>query len=145
MIGICLWLRQGGFQSAELTGRYYGGGVLELTPQEFKKLPVPYVESKDFDFTEYATSFQGKTAITDILRDNDQIILGEALGLDTDAIEQVSAIYRKLINKRFRNNQAALDIEPVLVQEANFWWKFPVCEYSKLKELNGIAIIPQAL
>jgi hypothetical protein len=27
---------------AETDGRYYGGGVLELTPREFKKLPIPY-------------------------------------------------------------------------------------------------------
>lgn len=27
---------------AELFGRYYGGGVLELIPSEFKRLPLPY-------------------------------------------------------------------------------------------------------
>jgi len=29
---------------SELEGRYYGGGVLELIPSEFKKLPIPYNE-----------------------------------------------------------------------------------------------------
>jgi adenine-specific DNA-methyltransferase len=27
---------------SEIEGRYYGGGVLELIPSEFKKLPIPY-------------------------------------------------------------------------------------------------------
>jgi hypothetical protein len=26
---------------SEINGRFYGGGVLELTPNEFKKLPIP--------------------------------------------------------------------------------------------------------
>jgi adenine-specific DNA-methyltransferase len=98
---------------AELTGRYYGGGVLELTPQEFKKLPVPYLELKDFDFTQYAKSFEDKSSITDILHDNDRVILGEVLGLNEREIEQVSDIYHKLINKRFRNNKVIVKSEPL--------------------------------
>lgn len=35
---------------SELNGRYYGGGVLELTPNEFKNLPIPYVEITQDDF-----------------------------------------------------------------------------------------------
>lgn len=36
---------------AEMDGKYYGGGVLELTPSEFKNLPLPIVSvtSKEFD------------------------------------------------------------------------------------------------
>ena len=30
---------------AELKGRFYGGGVLELTPSEFKSLKVPYINT----------------------------------------------------------------------------------------------------
>ncbi|HHQ4746911.1 TPA: hypothetical protein ACSQX0_003786, partial [Vibrio cholerae] len=35
---------------SELNGRYYGGGVLELTPNEFKGLPIPYLKVNKKDF-----------------------------------------------------------------------------------------------
>lgn len=37
---------------AEFQGRYYGGGVSELTPSEFKSLHIPYREISDTDIAE---------------------------------------------------------------------------------------------
>lgn len=37
----------------EIEGRFYGGGVLELTPNEFRKLPVAYWEPNNREFTEF--------------------------------------------------------------------------------------------
>jgi len=85
---------------AELEGRYYGGGVLELTPNEFRELPIPYVECEDF--IKYEMHFDEKESIEDILMRYNYQILNDALGLNQDDIERIEAIRIKLIKKRHR-------------------------------------------
>ncbi len=87
---------------AELKGRYYGGGVLELTPLEFKSLPIPYVDINAKEFNDFAKSFENKNNIEEILNLNDFNILNSVLGLSQNEIQRVNSIYRKLITKRFR-------------------------------------------
>ncbi len=88
---------------AELNGRYYGGGVLELTPQEFKKLPVPYVEISNESFNQFRQSFEKKLIIEDVLEGYDSHILNSTLGLCTEDIMKVQSIRKKLVVKRFKN------------------------------------------
>ena len=87
---------------AELDGRYYGGGVLELTPQEFKNLPVPNVSITETQFADYADSFQSKNDIIDVLDENEFYILNMSLNLNAEEIMRIRAIYQKLVSKRFR-------------------------------------------
>lgn len=87
---------------AELNGRYYGGGVLELTPSEFKSLPIPNVAIDTNEFSRYANAFEKKSAITDVLNQHDYKILNTTLKLTSEEIDRVRAIYTKLISKRFR-------------------------------------------
>jgi adenine-specific DNA-methyltransferase len=44
----------------ELLGRSYGGGVLELSPNEFKSVPVPYVRLLENEFTLFSNRFRTK-------------------------------------------------------------------------------------
>jgi adenine-specific DNA-methyltransferase len=87
---------------AELEGRYYGGGVLELTPKEFKKLPVPMtvIDSKAFEI--YVKAFEKKSAISEILLINDSKILKETMNLTDEEIKRIQCIYQKLVSKRLR-------------------------------------------
>jgi adenine-specific DNA-methyltransferase len=87
---------------AELNGRYYGGGVLELTPSEFKGLPVPNVPISAKEFNSYTRLFENKTEILDILDFNDSYILNTSLNLSEEEIIKVKSICKKLIDKRFR-------------------------------------------
>lgn len=87
---------------AELNGRYYGGGVLELTPSEFKGLPVPHVAITARDFNTYTRKFENKNEILDVLNTNDFHILNTALNLSEEDILKVKSICKKLIDKRFR-------------------------------------------
>lgn len=89
---------------AELEGRYYGGGVLELTPSEFKSIPIPYISIANHEFDIFAAQFENKNEINDILHRNDFRILNTALNLNNEEIERIQRIYRSLINKRFRKN-----------------------------------------
>ena len=90
---------------AELNGRYYGGGVLELTPNEFKNLPVPYLDVKIKDFDAFVINFKDKTSIKDICRSNDTLILKSIdKNLDSDTIEKIFNIREKLYVRRIKTN-----------------------------------------
>tara|TARA_R110002096_G_scaffold274893_1_gene468614 strand:- start:388 stop:714 length:327 start_codon:yes stop_codon:yes gene_type:complete len=86
---------------AELEGRYYGGGVLELTPNEFRVLPIPYVKTNDFE--SYKDVFKAKKSISEIVEKYNYEILNSTLGISKEDAQKVENIRLKLINKRFRN------------------------------------------
>jgi adenine-specific DNA-methyltransferase len=88
---------------SEIEGRYYGGGVLELTPNEFKTLPIPYVNITEEEFTKYSFQFQNKKNIQEMLIRNDYRILHEILGINIVDIERIQSIHKKLLSKRLRN------------------------------------------
>lgn len=93
---------------AELNGRTYGGGVLELTPNEFKRLPIPYFRIEKGLFLEFADNFKKKSSIEEILKKQDKIILGTLLNLNEEEITKIQLIRSKLIRNRLkikRNNQ----------------------------------------
>ncbi len=87
---------------AEINGRYYGGGVLELTPKEFKSLPIPYIQIEENTFEDFVKRFEIKENIDDVLTINDNIILRDRLKLTTTEINKIEEIRRKLIIKRMR-------------------------------------------
>lgn len=90
---------------AELEGRYYGGGVLELTPNEFKKLPVPYVEMDSGKFHEFVKRFEADTEKDVLLYENDRGVLHSIYGINLKQIAKLSSIRKKLMNRRMRINQ----------------------------------------
>lgn len=90
---------------AELSGRYYGGGVLELTPNEFKSLPVPYVPVTAHQFNEFVTAFESKNSIKDICERNDALILRTVLpDLTQDELTKLATIREKLFLRRIKTN-----------------------------------------
>ncbi|WP_423736525.1 Eco57I restriction-modification methylase domain-containing protein [Chitinophaga caseinilytica] len=92
---------------SEIYGRYYGGGVLELTPSEFKRLPIPLIEVNGERFREFEKGFREKVRITDILKQNDKILLKNRRGLMLTDEELISlqAIYEKLQGKRMKRTR----------------------------------------
>lgn len=90
---------------AELHGRYYGGGVLELTPNEFKKLPVPYMTLNKKQFDNYVSTFKAKKSIKEICMQNDRLILKPVVNeLDDDSIDKLYNIREKLYLRRIKTN-----------------------------------------
>lgn len=87
---------------SELEGRYYGGGVLELIPSEFKKLPIPYFEISNSHFDNFTISFEGKSSIEQILAQNDYNILNPTLGINNEDLIKLTTIRNKLKKKRLR-------------------------------------------
>lgn len=88
---------------AELYGRYYGGGVLELTPNEFKSLSIPYISISDSDFEIYSKEFMNISSIDDICLKYDAIILKNSFPKITDEqIKKLQSIRKKLSLRRQR-------------------------------------------
>ena len=87
---------------SEMEGRYYGGGVLELIPSEFKKLPIPYTKINKNQFEDFTTSFESKSNIEQILIQNDFSILNSTLGINDNDILKLTEIREKLKRKRLR-------------------------------------------
>lgn len=85
---------------AELEGRYYGGGVLELTPNEFRILPIPMKINNDFET--YAKNFKDKSDIEELLAKYNYEILSNSLKISSDEIDRIELIRKKLVNKRHR-------------------------------------------
>ncbi len=88
---------------AELEGRFYGGGVLELTPNEFKILPIPYTTINNAQFKTYTNIFENKSSIADVCRMNDAKILKTIdRKIDLPTIENIFSIREKLYHSRIK-------------------------------------------
>lgn len=91
---------------AELEGRFYGGGVLELTPNEFKSVMIPYTPIEDSAFSSFVSEFEEKPNIEDFLASSDREILINAHGLSEFEVTTLQEIHRKLVSRRL-NKRAA--------------------------------------
>lgn len=93
------------FIYAELTGRYYGGGVLELTPNEFKDLPVPYIAGDvSAKLKKLDKLVRNETNLKDILDYTDNHILKNQHNLSNEGIEKLRKIYKKLLVRRLKRS-----------------------------------------
>ena len=86
--------------SAELEGRHYGGGVLELVPSEIERLLVPELNlvSPEIDTLDHAIR---TLHIDDVMAVQSETILGE-LGLTKSRQADVFSGWHKLRNRRQR-------------------------------------------
>jgi len=88
---------------AELQGRFYGGGVLELIPSEFKKLPLPYVNKSYNDIIELDDMMRNGD-IEKAIKDNDIQILNKKYGISKKDIKSLQDIKYKLTSRRLKTN-----------------------------------------
>lgn len=97
---VCSFLNPLTAITAELEGRYYGGGVLELVPSEIEKIYIPVIND-----------YQHKSTILNQLVKDGKIeeairLQGEAilvkLGFSTEDNDQLMKIWQKLRDRRLR-------------------------------------------
>lgn len=86
--------------SAELEGRHYGGGVLELVPSEIEKLLLPLPKGLRPRVQHLNTLVQKETAAV-MLEQQSNHILGQ-LGVASADQEQLMAAWLRLKNRRQR-------------------------------------------
>ena len=88
------------FAFAEVIGRSYGGGVLELEPNEAEALPVPVSGAENLSFTAIHNELVKHDNINTILDTTDRVLLVEGLGLSTSDAKTVRGVWEKLRNRR---------------------------------------------
>jgi adenine-specific DNA-methyltransferase len=90
------------FVFTELEGRYYGGGVLELVPNEFKNISVPYFKIKDKNIEKLDEMLRSKKPLEEILKFTNQVVLKEKLNLSEKQVNKINEIYTKLVKRRLK-------------------------------------------
>lgn len=87
------------FAFAEIIGRSYGGGVLELEPNEAEKLLLPLGRADQLDVDELDRLLRAGN-ISAVLDITDTVLLSEGLGLNAEEIRQLRTIWEKLRDRR---------------------------------------------
>ena len=100
------------FAFAEIVGRSYGGGVLELEPREALHLPIPFfsdakLDVLELDALERVNNTEAILAITGRL-------LHDKLGLDTTDQARLYAIWRKFSDRRLNRKAGPRKIQKTI-------------------------------
>lgn len=89
--------------SAELEGRHYGGGVLELVPSEIEKLVLPLPTKWQIDLRYLDEQIRSATPVQDVLEANSRAVLG-GLGLSRAKQDCILGAWGRLRNRRHRTS-----------------------------------------
>lgn len=87
------------FAFSEITGRSYGGGVLELEPNEAERLPIPLSGADQLDLADIDALLR-KNDIHSVLQITDRVLLQDGLGLDESEVQKLGLIWEKLRDRR---------------------------------------------
>ncbi len=92
---------------AELEGRHYGGGVLELVPSEIERLLVPECQGCDNALRVLDTRFRSMRQAEDLLPEQDAVVL-QAAGVSAQDRSRLHAAWDRLRKRRQRALSDAL-------------------------------------
>ncbi len=87
------------FAFSEIIGRSYGGGVLELEPNEAEKLPLPLMGADCLDLIELDGLLR-EGNISTALDITDEVLLRRAMGLSFEETRMLRNIWQKLRDRR---------------------------------------------
>jgi hypothetical protein len=96
--------------TAEIEGRHYGGGVLELVPTEIEKLLVPVIKASNEDFVQADLNFRNSVNYPEFLHMQDAIVLGN-IGINKSDQELIHIAWLRLHDRRHR----IADVEDIKV------------------------------
>ncbi len=87
------------FAFSEVMGRSYGGGVLELEPNEAERLPLPLLGAEALDLNELDGLLRQGDIYT-ALDITDDVLLRKGIGLSIDETRMLRTIWQKLRDRR---------------------------------------------
>jgi adenine-specific DNA-methyltransferase len=90
--------------SAELEGRHYGGGVIELVPSEIERVLVPFAPGGQKELASLDQQFRGGVSLHEILTSQDGKTLG-VLGLSADHQRTLHEAWHRLRRRRQRTSE----------------------------------------
>jgi len=88
------------FAFAEIMGRSYGGGILELEPREAEQLPIPCPECADTELTQDVDLLLKANEVEKALDVVDRRVLIERLGWSPDVVAQCRSAWVALRDRR---------------------------------------------
>lgn len=91
--------------SAEIEGRSYGGGVLELEPTEAERLLMPAKLGKAMPIEESDALIRAGRLET-VLEENSRLVLRGQMGLSKAECDMLRSIWEKMRNRRFSRRRA---------------------------------------
>jgi adenine-specific DNA-methyltransferase len=91
---------------SEICGRSYGGGVLELMPNEVEKIFLPYNIDNAEILNDIDSMFRNKLNIDEILKFTDKKILKDKLGFSDEEIKLANSIWKKLSQRRINRGKS---------------------------------------
>ncbi len=94
------------FAFSEVMGRSYGGGVLELEPNEAEKLPLPINGADDLDL-DHIHKLLLKDDISAVLDITDRTLLIDGLGMSAGEAQAIRGIWQKLRDRRIYRKHTA--------------------------------------
>lgn len=97
---VCSFLNPLTAITAELEGRYYGGGVLELVPSEIEKLYIPVIEGYQHD-SDTLNQLVKDGKVEEVIRKQGENIFTK-LGFSIQDNEELMKIWKKLRDRRMR-------------------------------------------
>ena len=92
--------------SAEIEGRSYGGGVLELEPREATNLLMP-AELRDAMPVDECDRLIRQGRLQDVLQYNDRMVLRAGVGLSGGECAQLRTIWEKMRDRRLSRRRRA--------------------------------------
>ena len=87
------------FAFSEVYGRSYGGGVLELEPNEAEEVFIPYFPGIKLDL-ELQDRLMRTKSVNEALDYTDELLLSRGLGLNKKDIDSLREIWSKLSKRR---------------------------------------------
>jgi hypothetical protein len=94
------------FAFSEVIDRSYGGGVLELEPNEAERLPLPLIGANALDIDELDKLLrQGN--ISTVLDITNEVLLKKGMGLSSEETDKLRIIWQKLRDRRVNRNHSS--------------------------------------
>ncbi|MEK6776043.1 MAG: class I SAM-dependent methyltransferase [bacterium] len=90
---------------SEISGRSYGGGVLELMPSETEKILLPYKEENESLLHQIDQMMRANKSIDEILKITNEQILEKGYGFTDKEIKLADSIWKKLSARRLNRNK----------------------------------------
>jgi adenine-specific DNA methylase len=90
---------------SEVVGRRFGGGVLDIIPNEAKQILLPYHTNNSDLLPTIDQMMREKTSIDDILQVTNKQILQDGYGLTDNEIQLADSIWKKLAARRLNRKK----------------------------------------
>ena len=123
------------FAFAEILGRNFGGGVLELMPSEVEGIYLPYREENTVFFDKVDQMVRKKKMADEILDFTDRELLINGMGFTEEEIKLARSIWHKLMSRRLNREM----LGKANLQKNNQFYKQSV----RVKQLNFFDILQQ--